>query len=175
MNHSKFNCSEKFSFDKIWYASVKTLKKDCSFVYLSMFWMGYMWITHYLWLWHTIKHFTQYLSFGQFLCSCYKWTNNHPHTASTDLPDPFSPLVSIIHRSREVFQATSSIGTELLYIAGRPTFALPFEEVHSCTSLMSSCLLLRQHTTFKCQLVNLTFVDSFALLTQLKCYLPLRG
>ena len=36
--------------------------------------------------------------------------------ASMDLPDPLSPPVSIIHRSREVFQATSSISTKLLYL-----------------------------------------------------------
>ena len=38
------------------------------------------------------------------------------HAASTDLPDPLSPPVSIVHRSREVFLAISCIGTELLYI-----------------------------------------------------------
>ena len=37
-------------------------------------------------------------------------------TASMDLPGPLLPLISIVHRSRKVFQATSSIGTELLYI-----------------------------------------------------------
>ena len=36
--------------------------------------------------------------------------------AITDLPDPFSTPVSIVHRSREVFRATYYIGTELLYI-----------------------------------------------------------
>ena len=38
------------------------------------------------------------------------------HTASTDLPDPLSPPVSIVYRTREVFKAISSIGTKLLYI-----------------------------------------------------------
>ena len=38
------------------------------------------------------------------------------NTASMDLHDPLSPLVPIVHRSREVFQATSCIGTGLLYI-----------------------------------------------------------
>ena len=37
-------------------------------------------------------------------------------TASTDLPDSHSLPVSIVHRSREVFQATSCIETELLYV-----------------------------------------------------------
>ena len=31
-------------------------------------------------------------------------------------PDPFSPLISIVHRSRYVFKAISCIGTELLSI-----------------------------------------------------------
>ena len=35
--------------------------------------------------------------------------------ASTDLPDPLSPPVSIVHHTREVFMAISCIGTELLY------------------------------------------------------------
>ena len=38
------------------------------------------------------------------------------HAASTDLPDPLSPPLSIVHRSGEVFKIISSIGTELLYI-----------------------------------------------------------
>ena len=33
-----------------------------------------------------------------------------------DLPDLLSPPLSIVHRSREVFQAPSCIRTELLYI-----------------------------------------------------------
>ena len=37
-------------------------------------------------------------------------------TARTDLLDPLSPPVSIAYRSREVFKATSCIGTELFYI-----------------------------------------------------------
>ena len=37
------------------------------------------------------------------------------HT-SADLPDPLPPLLSIVHRSRLVFKATSCIGTELLYV-----------------------------------------------------------
>ena len=61
-------------------------------------------------------------------------------TASTDFPDPLSPLVPIIHRSRQVFQATTCISTELLQI-GRPTFTRPCEEVHRSTSLMSSSLI----------------------------------
>ena len=36
--------------------------------------------------------------------------------SSTDLDDPLLPHVSIVHYSREVFHATSYIGTELLYI-----------------------------------------------------------
>ena len=35
-------------------------------------------------------------------------------TASTDLSDPLLSPISIVHRYREVFKATSSVGTELL-------------------------------------------------------------
>ena len=43
---------------------------------------------------------------------------------SKHLPDPLSPLVSIIHCSREVFKAISCIGTELLYIRSCWSFCL---------------------------------------------------
>ena len=34
----------------------------------------------------------------------------------TDIPDPFSPLLPIIHRLWQVFRATSRILTSLLYV-----------------------------------------------------------
>ena len=62
--------------------------------------------------------------------------------ASTDIPDPLSPLLPIIHRLWQVFWATSYI---LTYVqAGRPDFAWPYAVVHRSTSLMSSSLLLQQ-------------------------------
>ena len=47
---------------------------------------------------------------------CFSSSLSSSRAASTDLPDPFSPLVSIVHHSREVFEATPCIDTELLYI-----------------------------------------------------------
>ena len=38
------------------------------------------------------------------------------HAISTDIPDPFSPSFYIVHCFRQVFNATSCIGTELLYV-----------------------------------------------------------
>ena len=38
------------------------------------------------------------------------------HAASTDFPDPLSPLVTLIYRSRQIIHATSCISTELLQI-----------------------------------------------------------
>ena len=35
---------------------------------------------------------------------------------STDIPDPYSPLLPIVHRFWQVFRATSLILTELLYV-----------------------------------------------------------
>ena len=46
-------------------------------------------------------------------------SSSSSHAANTDLPDPLSPPVSIVHRFWEVFQATSCISTELLYIGSR--------------------------------------------------------
>ena len=63
--------------------------------------------------------------------------------ATTDLPDPLSSPVSIIHRSRQVFQATSCIGIELLYISSTLSSCL-CEGVHRSISLMSSSLILLQ-------------------------------
>ena len=42
--------------------------------------------------------------------------------ASTDIPDPLSPLLPIVHRLWQVFRATSRILTELLYAcSSRPS------------------------------------------------------
>ena len=51
------------------------------------------------------------------ICACVCISSSSCHAASTDHPDPFSPPVSIVYRSREVFQTTCCIDTELLYIA----------------------------------------------------------
>ena len=82
------------------------------------------------------------------------------HAASTDFPDPRSPPFSIVHRSQEVFQAKSCIGTELLYevLAGHHTFARPCEWVHRCTSLTSSSLLKQQCPACLVRLTWMVFV-----------------
>ena len=79
------------------------------------------------------------------------------HAASTDLPDPLSPPVSIVHHSREVFLAASCIGTELLYKGSSwpPAFAHPCDGVHRSISLMSLSLPLQQCPTC---LVCLTWI-----------------
>ena len=38
------------------------------------------------------------------------------HAISTDIPDPLSPPLPIVHCFRQVFRATSRIDTELLYV-----------------------------------------------------------
>ena len=40
-------------------------------------------------------------------------------TASTDIPDPLSPLLPIVHRFWQVFRATSRILNEQLYVCSR--------------------------------------------------------
>ena len=54
--------------------------------------------------------------------------------ATADLSDPLLSPVSIIHRSRGFFKATSCC---ILVFAGRPAFACPCEGVHRSMSLMS--------------------------------------
>ena len=63
---------------------------------------------------------------------------------SMDLPDPLSQFVSIVHRSRQVFQATSCIGKELLYIGSSWSFCLCWSMWRGPRELMSSSLLLLQ-------------------------------
>ena len=55
-----------------------------------------------------------YISVGIWGSFCVR--SSACYAAGTDIPDPLSWSVSIIHRSRYVFKATSCIGTELLYI-----------------------------------------------------------
>ena len=56
------------------------------------------------------------ISFMVYICISSSSSSLSCRNARTDLPDPLSPLVSIVHRSREMIPATSCIGTELLYI-----------------------------------------------------------
>ena len=46
----------------------------------------------------------------------YSTSSSSCCTASMDPPDPFSPFISIIHHSWEIFKATSCISTEQLYV-----------------------------------------------------------
>ena len=77
---------------------------------------------------------------------------------STDLPDPFSPPLSIVHHFWQVFRATSCIGTELLYVDDRPAFACPCGRVHWNMSLTSLSLLLQQCPTGLLRLTWIVFV-----------------
>ena len=67
---------------------------------------------------------------------------------STDLSDPLSPLLPIVHRSREVFKV----------LAGRPAFAHPRDRVYRSTSLISSSLLLEQCSACLVRLTLIVFV-----------------
>ena len=66
--------------------------------------------------------------------------------ASTDIPDPLSPLLPIVHRLWQVFRA------------GRPAFVWPYVGVHWSTSLMSSSLLLQQCPACLVRLTWIVFV-----------------
>ena len=78
--------------------------------------------------------------------------------ACTDIPDPLSPLLPIIHRLWQVFRAISSHSCCMYVQAGRPAFAWPYAEVHRSTSLMSSSLLLQQCPACLVRLTWIVFV-----------------
>ena len=46
----------------------------------------------------------------------YESSSSSYRAVSTDIPDPLSPLLPIVHRLWQVFRATSHILTELLYV-----------------------------------------------------------
>ena len=66
---------------------------------------------------------TQLYGFNLKPYNCVRTTSNNTssssslcRTASTNIPDPLSLPVSIVHLSRKIFNNTPSIGTELFYI-----------------------------------------------------------
>ena len=80
--------------------------------------------------------------------------------ASTNIPDPLSPLLPIIHRLWQVFRATSrSSHSCCMYVrAGRLAFARLYARVHMSTSLMNSSLLLHQCPACLVRLAWIVFV-----------------
>ena len=79
---------------------------------------------------------------------------------STDITDPLSPPLPIVHCFRQVFRATSHIGTELLYIGSSWSSCLcstMWKGPHN-TSLMSSFLLFQQCLTCLVFLFSIVFV-----------------
>ena len=53
---------------------------------------------------------------GQLDVASIQQSSSSCRAASTDIPDPLSPLLPIVHRFWQVFRATSRILTELLYV-----------------------------------------------------------
>ena len=79
-----------------------------------------------------------------------KSSSSSCRAASTDIPDPLSPLLPIIHRLQQVFRVTSCVP----HIVAVCKFVLVvlllhihMWGVHRSTSLMSSSLLLQQCPT----------------------------
>ena len=60
--------------------------------------------------------YSVYISLCDNIHKLFYCSSSSCRAASTDLPDPLSPPVSIVHCSQEVFKALSCIGTDLLYI-----------------------------------------------------------
>ena len=82
------------------------------------------------------------------------------HAAGTDIPDPLSPLLHIVHRFWQVFRATSRILTELKYVCSSwsSRFCPAICGVHRSTYLMSSSLLLQQCPACLVRLTWIVFV-----------------
>ena len=92
------------------------------------------------------------------------WTlssSSSSRAASTDIPDPLSPLLPIVHRLWQVFRATSRILTELLYVCSSWSscfFSRPYVGVRWSMSLMSSSLILQQCPACQVRLTWIVFV-----------------
>ena len=79
----------------------------------------HFYFTYLLLLFYYIFTFIPIFSTSANICSsiCFSFVFlSSCRAASTVLFDPLSPHVSIVHRFREVFQVTSCIGTDLLYL-----------------------------------------------------------
>ena len=80
--------------------------------------------------------------------------------ASTNIPDPLSPLLPIVHcPGRSSVLHPVSLQSCYMYVrAGRPAFARLYVGVHRCTSLMSSSLLIQQCPVCLVRLIWIVFV-----------------
>ena len=60
------------------------------------------------------------------------------HTITTDISDPLSPHLPIVHYFRQILRATSYIGTELLYVGSNWTSLPLLVHVKGCTGVHPS-------------------------------------
>ena len=76
----------------------------------------------------------------------WKVSSSSCRATSTDIPDPLSPLLLIVHCFWQVLRGKSRILTDLLYVGSSwsPCFSSAMCGVHRRTSPMSSSLLLQQ-------------------------------
>ena len=83
--------------------------------------------------------------------------------ASTDIPDPLSTLLPIVHRLWQVFRATSRILTELLYVCSSwsSCFCPAICGGHRSISLMSWSRLLQQCSACLVRLTLIVFVMGY--------------
>ena len=77
--------------------------------------------------------------------------------ASTDIPDPLSPLFITSGRSSEL-HSISSHSCCMYVLAGHPALARPYVGVHRSTSLMSLSLLLQQCPACLVRLTRIVFM-----------------
>ena len=91
-------------------------KKKCLKLSLSLYIYIYIYILAYVRACaHTHTHKRVYIYIYIYIYICI-YISSLSCAASTDIPDPLSPRLPIIHRLCEVFRVTSLIITYLLYV-----------------------------------------------------------
>ena len=106
------------------------------------------------------KNFYNYFFMAIYIYIYIYISSSSCHAASTDIPDPLSPLLPIVHHLWQVFRASPHIVTELLYVCSSWSswFCSAIWGVHRSTSLMSSSLLLQQCPACPVRLTWIVFV-----------------
>ena len=97
---------------------------------------------------------------GKSFLSLQSWWSSSCRAASTDIPDPLSPLLPIVHRLWQVsgLHCISSHSCCMYVQAGRPAFARHYVWVHRGTSLMNSSLIPQQCAACLVHLAWIVFV-----------------
>ena len=102
----------------------------------------------------TISFQSFFFSYGHFLSS----SSSSCRAASTDIPDPLSPLFPIVSGWSSGLYPVSSHSCWMYVLADRPAFPRPYVGVYRSTSLMSWPLLLQECPACVVRLTWIVFV-----------------